>query len=533
MGLFDFFRKKSPPKISQAQLQTVQATMAQLQDSVKLVNTTIKPDVFFKRLNFTLDLLLRLQSYEQYNIFNNSTPTQDYNKIINNLEATVDNFIDRALDANKQKIASLKTEKARERNNDNFTSALIAAFDCAHTFWKGDRGFPHYDGPLYTDANYLRVKDLFDSPSTESSSPVISQYQLDADWVSTPRLQDNIIHEPAANSAPIQNTPSQEITPDEYMVMRENEVQWLEKQYDFNTIAGINAIPEKNPQRPPTNGVTGEVYYYLKRKAYSYEESGNIDLALACMRKSVAILKSSEYFNASDCYQLVKMLARAGFIDEAYSVKTEIDAFAATFRNSLEQTLTEKSSYEATIFETDLVIMNPVPLACSECAKYQGRVYSLTGKSEKFPKVPDFYFTTGTVRCGCSHIFWAYIDGVTDPQLDYTLEVHPLQNPKYGSDIVTFSNRPFVDDRTEECKKAAAEALQKQLEQQAKQQYYEDHMIEIEAKRGQEVRDFKWLQEQFPEKCPKSVTGYRRMKTQNTKNYQLLKQMAAELGREI
>lgn len=63
--------------------------------------------------------------------------------------------------------------------------------------------------------------------------------------------------------------------------------------------------------------------------------------------------------------------------------------------------------------------------------------------------------------------------------------------------------------------------------------YKGKHILETEARRAAEELDFAWLQKNLSAKCPKSLSGYRRMKTQNTKNYQILKQMAAELGREI
>lgn len=155
MGLFT-------PKITNAQLQQVRNTMNQLQESVNLLNTTTKPDVFFKRLNFTLDLLLLLHTFEKYNIFKGSSPINDYRRIIANMEVTVNDFIDRAIEANNQKLASLKTEAAKKRNYEKFVDSLIAAFDCASTFWSGNRGYPHYTGPLYTENNYRRVKELFD-----------------------------------------------------------------------------------------------------------------------------------------------------------------------------------------------------------------------------------------------------------------------------------------------------------------------------------------------------------------------------------
>ena len=132
MGLFT-------PKISQRELEYVRSRMSQLQDTAHLINTTTKPDVFFKRLNFALDILLDLQHYEKYSIFRNSKPSQDYQKIILNMELTVDNFIDRVLEANEQKTATLKTPAAKERNREKCIIALISAFDCAHTFWEARR----------------------------------------------------------------------------------------------------------------------------------------------------------------------------------------------------------------------------------------------------------------------------------------------------------------------------------------------------------------------------------------------------------
>ena len=90
-----------------------------------------------------------------------------------------------------------------------------------------------------------------------------------------------------------------------------------------------------------------------------------------------------------------------------------------------------------------------------------------------------------------------------------------------------------MDDRTEEYKQAMMKDLREHALIQAHRQRYRDEMIEIEASRGQERRDYAWLQANLPDKCPKSISGFRRMKTQNTKNYQALQQAAAELGRRI
>lgn len=196
------------------------------------------------------------------------------------------------------------------------------------------------------------------------------------------------------------NARGSDITPELYQQLRDFEMAWLERNYDFNTIAGVNSIPLKKdiPGAPtpssPMKSHTGEVYYYLRHKAYKHEEAGNIDLALACMQKSVALVKLRSVYFIDDCYPLAKMLARAGRISEAHQVKHAADR--------------------------------------------------------------------------------------------------------------TFPALAMSDD-----------------------------ILLAEIKRGNEMRDFAWLQTNLPCKCPKSISSFRRMKTQNTKNYQALKQAAAELGREI
>ena len=58
-------------------------------------------------------------------------------------------------------------------------------------------------------------------------------------------------------------------------------------------------------------------------------------------------------------------------------------------------------------------------------------------------------------------------------------------------------------------------------------------LLDYENILAKTANDYAWLQANLPERCPTSLTGYRRMRTQNTKNYQALKQLAAEKGKEI
>ena len=63
--------------------------------------------------------------------------------------------------------------------------------------------------------------------------------------------------------------------------------------------------------------------------------------------------------------------------------------------------------------------------------------------------------------------------------------------------------------------------------------YKGPHILAREERLAKEEKDFAWLQSNIPDKCPKAIAGYRKMKTQNSKNYQELQKLAAEKGRKI
>ena len=155
MGLFT-------PKISRQQLESVKTLLKQAAESSNLVNSTVKPDVFFGRLGFLLDILLELQKYEKYKIFSGSSPSSDFKKLIQGLDKTVDAFINRSLNANKEKIEKLKTQSAKEKNYKNFVAELYHAFLASKSFWPGNLMYPHYTGPLYSETNLAKVKSLYE-----------------------------------------------------------------------------------------------------------------------------------------------------------------------------------------------------------------------------------------------------------------------------------------------------------------------------------------------------------------------------------
>jgi len=91
----------------------------------------------------------------------------------------------------------------------------------------------------------------------------------------------------------------------------------------------------------------------------------------------------------------------------------------------------------------DLVQLSEHRSPCEICAPYEGRVYSMTGKTEGYPRldqVPGFDMGYMNFHPNCRHVCSAYL-----PEFD-----------KDADGTKAMSNRPFVDERTEADKRAYA-----------------------------------------------------------------------------
>lgn len=76
---------------------------------------------------------------------------------------------------------------------------------------------------------------------------------------------------------------------------------------------------------------------------------------------------------------------------------------------------------------TDLLEADWFNGCCPMCQIYSGRVFSISGKDKRFPKLPKKY------NCTCAGIsFSPFLYGISTP----------LYCPK-DTDIITYSNRPF------------------------------------------------------------------------------------------
>lgn len=146
---------------------------------------------------------------------------------------------------------------------------------------------------------------------------------------------------------------------------------------------------------------------------------------------------------------------------------------------------------------TDLVESSDISACCPKCAMYRRRIYSLSGRDKRFPKIPDDFDST---CCGLN--LYPYVEGVSEPSFS-------CKNP------ITYSNRPFIDDRTATQKRDYQEIL---IQKEEEEQKEEDRKI------------YQALLSALPSDAPKSFGAFRRMKKSNSKGYIALLKKARSIG---
>lgn len=171
-----------------------------------------------------------------------------------------------------------------------------------------------------------------------------------------------------------------------------------------------------------------------------------------------------------------------------------ISAYAETVARSIVAE-TQNTSVKNVMKEYgyDLVKMTQHYGACSLCATYEGRVYSLSGKDERFPSiknVPGFNVGYNNIHPRCRHRIFPYIEKYQDVKVD-------IKN----------SNKPFEVPKEKE---ASVKAYQEEQKEKAKlrndRKQYEKYKLVL------------------GEDAPKSFQGFLKMKNaKNQDNYNELK----------
>lgn len=268
-------------------------------------------------------------------------------------------------------------------------------------------------------------------------------------------------------------------------------------QYKMETLEDIESIPVPTQKFEYNCDFTQSIEYVLQRKATQFKKEGNLELAIACLKKSNEIMPFAPMmYTEKDYGRLKKYLKLAGKFDEAREAQD--NRLLTLFKQNEE--IKEKHMSLSDL--SDYIEVSRSDMACSECAKYHDRIYSKNGMSG-FPDLKTFLDYENSKSCGCYLPSFPFYYGISEPMLSKSVSA------------IEYSNRPFVDDRTPSEKKLYNER-QKKMAQDIKDR-----------------SDYDWLCEHIPDIAPKSFSGYRNMKNKNSANYQKLVSLAKEKGLSI
>lgn len=290
--------------------------------------------------------------------------------------------------------------------------------------------------------------------------------------------------------------------------------------YDLESLSDLNRIPIPHFDSSDLMdgyGITGSLEYVLKMKAANLREKGMINESdIIYSRLHLFMGASDNGYSEKDFLVYCHILLKERQFEKSESEKQKIKNYLKTlkvFNNTFDfydpkKQLMDKIISDCKQYNTDYVMMSAHCSCCEECNKLQGRIYSISGKSNIFPQLPKNILKTGLVHVGCRHSFTPYFFNKDDENMLYD---------KMGNsvDAIQASQRPFVDDRTE-----------------SEKVNYFDYLKEQDERKKKENDEIEYcnLLNIFPESAPKSFGAYRRMKNARTKNFLKLSEMAKEKG---
>lgn len=282
--------------------------------------------------------------------------------------------------------------------------------------------------------------------------------------------------------------------------------------HDLEDVKSIESIktPKFNTFDSNSLGISGNMVYVLRMKAFRLKNKGKIDAAVALLKRMTEMMPvSGILWNKEDYLEFPNLLMSISEFEAAKNARKCIDDLFETSFDLYNQTHNTNMK-NAELLDTDLVEAEYFNACCSECAKYRGRWFSISGKDKRFPKMPVDY------GCTCIGLeFFPVIEGSSEP----------IYCPK-GMSIIKYSNRPFIDDRTDQ-EKSDYIYWRKEADNE---EWFEQYSDRLENLKDYDRSKFEQLQYRLPDIAPKTFSGYMRMKNSNSKNYQKINKIAAEVG---
>ncbi len=186
----------------------------------------------------------------------------------------------------------------------------------------------------------------------------------------------------------------------------------------MDTLEGINAIPV-----PAKNYNTGDptkdcIYYLLQCKATEHKKNGKIDLAIACLRKSNALsdYEKRPLLTQKDYLRLIKFIEQTGNTELA---QQELEAIYARHPEFLDKRVSNHIRVHEILkkcqdYKNDCVLVS-TNSHCPTCSQYNRKVFSISGKTKKYPKLPSEIKNKGGFCPDCSLSLSCHFDDISSP----------------------------------------------------------------------------------------------------------------------
>lgn len=168
----------------------------------------------------------------------------------------------------------------------------------------------------------------------------------------------------------------------------------IQKKDIFESVESIMSIPI--PKYPKLEGLTSPVNnieYILQRKATEFKKQGDMDRAIACLKRSNQIMPYSNFsYQAKDYERLIKYLRLAGRNEEA---DFEEKALHSQHPELYDMSVGNKKRYEEIVEKYKRLKAKGILIStsnnCPICGKYNRKTYSLS-------KIPS-ELKSGNLKC--------------------------------------------------------------------------------------------------------------------------------------
>ena len=188
--------------------------------------------------------------------------------------------------------------------------------------------------------------------------------------------------------------------------------QMIEATEELANLYDINSI-EKFRIHEKAYGQRVAKYYKRRLEFLDNNSIDELEYLTQQIKNFSKIEQSIPYYSGG---QIIRMVTPSTYLSMLYNVNLTRTAWNQTFK-------------DAEYFEKDLMILETHPNSCPLCAPMQGKIYSRTGKSKRYPSI-EVAYSHGVGHPNCKCVFSIYWDKL---QLG-TQDLEKTQDNDYEND---------------------------------------------------------------------------------------------------